>query len=387
MLLRLLPAAVLFLTALLAVVRAPTHLLWEVAVGVTEWGHAFALICFAAALPLWSNAWSGRLSAGLCAMAGILTLTPVIRGLQLSRDLPVVIDKTFAITGTRRDSPLSIVRLFRGFSPPPVNSRLLTYAAADGSNLSLDFYPGASSAASPLIVVIHGGSWNSGDNKDFIPMDQFLAGHGFAVADVLYRLAPRSPFPAPSIDTRTAIDFLRKRAHELNIDTDRIVLLGRSAGGQIALHVAYTSNDPSIRGVISFYGPADLYWGWDHPGNPRVIDTRLVLTNYLGGGPSEFPANYAAASPLQLATSSSPPTLLLYGERDELVSPYHGVVLSRRLTELGVPNLNVRLPWATHGFDYILRGPGGQISAWTVESFLHAIFTNARPESSQRGSQ
>jgi dipeptidyl aminopeptidase/acylaminoacyl peptidase len=49
----------------------------------------------------------------------------------------------------------------------------------------LDLYRRNSNKPAPLIVVIHGGSWQSGDNKDFIPMDQYFAGRGFAVADVL----------------------------------------------------------------------------------------------------------------------------------------------------------------------------------------------------------
>ena len=204
-------------------------------------------------------------------------------------------------------------------------------------------------------------------------MDRFLAGRGYAVADVLYRLAPQSPFPAASADVGSAMRFLRERASTLKVDANRIVLLGRSAGGQIALHHAYTSDDSAIRGVISFYAPTDMYWSWENPGNPLVIDTRAVLKDYLGGGPVDFADSYTAASSIRVATSKSPPTLLFYGGRDELVSARHGDVLSRRLTELGVRNLNMTLPWATHGFDYILRGPGGQISSYAIEWFLRAV--------------
>jgi acetyl esterase/lipase len=254
-----------------------------------------------------------------------------------------------------------------------VKPETLSYETNDGSALSLDFYRAESPRRAPLVVTIHGGAWNSGYNKDFIPMDQFLAGRGYAVADVIYRLAPQSPFPAASNDVIAAMAFLRRHATELNLDSDRVVLLGRSAGGQIALHVAYTANDPAIRGVIAFYAPTDLNWSWEHPGNPLVIDTRAVLRDYLGGSPSQFPDRYAAASPIHLATSSSPPTLLLHGDRDELVSVYHSAALSRRLSELGVLNMELTLGWATHGFDYVLRGPGGQLSTYVVVGFLSAL--------------
>jgi len=255
---------------------------------------------------------------------------------------------------------------------PNVKAEKLVYKN-DGVELSLDFYRSQMPGRAPLILSIHGGSWQSGDNKDFIPMDRYLAGRGYAVADILYRLAPQYPFPAASEDVQAAIEFLRTRSDSLDIDPQRIVLLGRSAGGQIALNVGYSLRDPGIRGVISFYAPADLYWSWEHPGNPLVIDTKAVLTDYLGGGPSVAASNYDAASPIRFVNSETPPTLLLHGGRDELVSPHQSTMLSERLAEAGVPHLNVSLPWATHGFDYILRGPGGQISAYAVEYFLARV--------------
>jgi acetyl esterase/lipase len=370
---RLVPAVLLFLTALLGVLRAPTHLLWMLAIGVTEGGHFLALLCLGAAFPLWSNTWYGRAATGLCLVAAFLSITPVLRAAWLARDIPRRIHEAFPIASTDRPQPLAFANLFLGLSPPDVQPQKLVYRDIEGSPLALDFYPSQDSKPAPLIVVIHGGSWNSGDNTDFIPMDRYLAGRGLAVADVLYRLAPQSPFPAASEDVRAAIAYLRNRAADLRIDPDRIVLLGRSAGGQIALHVACSANDPGIRGVISFYGPTDLFWSWEHPENPLVIDTRAKLTDYLGGGPSTSPSRYEGASPVRQASSALPPVLLIHGGRDEVVSPYHSDTMARRLTELGVPNLYVSLPWATHGFDYFLQGPGSQISIYAIESFLGSV--------------
>ena len=206
---------------------------------------------------------------------------------------------------------------------------VLVYSNTEGTNLSLDFYRPQSQRPAPLLVMIHGGSWVSGDNKDFIALDQYLAGRGFAVADVLYRLAPKSRYPAASDDVREAIGYLQHHAESLRIDPRYIVLIGRSAGGQIALNVAYSANDPAIRGVVSFYGPADLTWSWENPGNPLVIDTRGRLTDFLGGSPSEAASNYDSASPVRFVTPRVPPTLLLHGGRDELVALHHSNVLER----------------------------------------------------------
>jgi acetyl esterase/lipase len=137
--------------------------------------------------------------------------------------------------------------------------------------------------------------------------------------------------------------------------------------------VAYSANDPGIRGVISFYAPTDLYYSWQNPGNLLVLDTKSVLRDYLGGSPTETPANYNQASPIRLVTPGTPPTLLLLGGRHELISFQQSARLAKRLEEVGIPHLNLLLPWATHGFDYILRGPGGQISTYAVEYFLEAV--------------
>jgi acetyl esterase/lipase len=70
---------------------------------------------------------------------------------------------------------------------------------------------------------------------------------------------------------------------------------------------------------------------------------------------------------------ATPPTLLINGLRDELVSPFHGEFLSDRLLRARVAHLYLRLPWAVHGCDYIFRGPCGQMTTYAVERFLDAV--------------
>jgi len=365
-------SVLLFLVALLAIVPAPANFLFLFALLATEEGQALALICLCAVPFVWSGTWSGHIAAVLCLAAALIALTPLFRATNVARTLPQDISKVFGHRKPERP-PLVALDLLRGLPLPSVKPQLIKYKSAGGPELEMDFYGAQTPAPSPVIIAIHGGAWNSGDNKKFTSMDHFFTARGFAVADVLYRLAPQSPFPAASIDIHAAMDALRERADTLHIDPDRFVLLGRSAGGQIALHVAYTANDPRIRGVVSLYGPTDMIQSWEHPGNPWVIDMKAVLTDYLGGSPSQFPEQYTEASPIRLANPSSPPTLLLHGRRDEFISAYHSVSLARRLTELGVANLNIPLPWATHAFDYFISSPGGQISTYAIETFLNCV--------------
>ena len=82
---------------------------------------------------------------------------------------------------------------------------------------------------------------------------------------------------------------------------------------------------------------------------------------------------YDSASAILLADRTSPPTLLLHGRRDPYVWYLQSQRLAARLTALGVPHFFLDLPWATHGFDFNPRGPGGQLSAYAVERFLAAV--------------
>ena len=77
------------------------------------------------------------------------------------------------------------------------------------------------------------------------------------MASIDYRLAPGAVFPAPRDDVFAAIAYLKDHAKEIGLDKDRLILLGRSAGGQIALSAAYAEKEPGIKGVIVFYAPND----------------------------------------------------------------------------------------------------------------------------------
>jgi acetyl esterase/lipase len=248
----------------------------------------------------------------------------------------------------------------------------MAYAKDASGERRLDLYlPLDSSRSAPLLVMVHGGSWRAGDRRELPAIARYFAARGIAVAVPDYRLAPSHRFPAARDDVLAATDFLRARAGALRIDAARVVFAGRSAGAQIALSAAtYRPDDPAIRGAISLYGPLDLRWGYANPGNPRVIDGRALLRDYLGGTPDELPAVYEAASPVAAVSRRTPPVLLLHGGRDDLVSPQHTERFAARMEWAARPHYVVRLPWATHGCDAILRGPCGQITLFAMERFL-----------------
>jgi acetyl esterase/lipase len=151
------------------------------------------------------------------------------------------------------------------------------------------------------------------------------------------------------------------------------VLIGRSAGAQLALLTAYTAGVSAVAGVVSLYGPADLQFAWDHPGNPSVYDGTGTLERYLGGPPSAVGVKYREASPYDRVGESTPPTLMIHGRKDEIVWVEQSRRLDARLAEAGRPRLLVELPWATHGCDFTFAGPCGQLTLYAVERFIAAV--------------
>ncbi|GAB2987946.1 hypothetical protein GCM10027049_30220 [Mucilaginibacter puniceus] len=258
--------------------------------------------------------------------------------------------------------------------PDEIKYSTKTYATYhDNTSLTLDYYPAQRPGNRPCVVLIHGGSWSSGDSQQLPELNNYLAKTGYNVASINYRMAPKYQSPAPLDDVRAALTYLRAHANELKIDTTNFVLLGRSAGAQIAMLAAYTLHDKAIKGVIDFYGPADMVWGYSKPANKLVMDSQGVMERYLGGTYKQVPQNYAASSPIEHVDKQSPPTLIIHGGNDVLVAYEHSNRLSKKLTENNIKHYWLKLPWATHGFDYNLNGPGGQLSTYAVTRFLQAV--------------
>jgi acetyl esterase/lipase len=370
----------LLLAGLVAVLPAANDQIWQLSVLTTEGGHWAVLVC----LLLFAPGWRAGRVAKTGALAGLLgtamLVTPAARAMMVGRDLPATLDTRFGALGSlaggaaARPAPLVAQDLFLGVSSAPVRVEEHLFATADGQELRLDLYrPAAEHPPLPGVVVIHGGSWQSGSRKDFPALNRYLASRGYLVAAMSYRFAPRFRFPAARDDVASAVAFLKRHAGRLGLDASRLALVGRSAGGQLALIAAYTLHDPAIKGVVSYYGPAALRWGYANPAKRSIIDSSGVLDAYLGGPPETHGPQYDDASPLAHVGHRTPPTLLINGLRDELVSRVHGEFLSDRLIRAGVPHLFLRLPWAVHGCDYLFGGPCGQITTYAVERFLSAV--------------
>ncbi len=368
--------------AALTMFPAPTPFLWKAAVAATEWGYWVAIAALLPMIPTRDQTRLGKMGGVLSLGAIALLIMPVVRASEMSRSLPKEFDARFGLEKRSRahmaedprEEPLVIPELLRPLSLPAIRFEERVFGTRENEKLTLDVYrPAYEHGQLPGLIVVHGGAMQGSSNSEFVALNAYLAGRDFVVVAINYRITSKWPFPAGRDDVLAALAYLKVYGPEFGLDPSRIALLGRSAGAQLALLAAYTAGDPSIRGVISIYGPTDLQFWYEHPAPSGLFDTRGALDAYLGGSPSKASDAYFAASPINFVTASSPPTLLIHGMQDALVSPDESARLARRLEEAGVKHMFVRLPWATHGCDKSFGGPCGQIATYAVERFLDGV--------------
>ncbi|MBC7399462.1 MAG: alpha/beta hydrolase [Mucilaginibacter sp.] len=362
-----------FLIALLTIFKAPAYYFWLFAIVATEYPLIFVAITgVIMATGFWVQKY--QLAGTIIGvLAIVLYLSPIVRAYAIAATLKDEFTAAFGAgdAETREAAPFSFTRMFAGNKPAAYKT--LTYVKYADTALTLNYYPSQTAGAKPCVIMVHGGSWAKGDKDQLPELNSYLARKGYNVAAIDYRMAPKYTNPAPVNDIKEALKYLRQHAAELKIDTNNFIFLGRSAGAQIALLAAYTLHDKSIKGVIDFYGPADMVWGYSIPSNPWIMDSRGVMDAYLGGSYDVVPKNYVASSPLEFVSSYVPPTLIIHGENDVLVAYEHSRRLDLKLEQHEVKHYWLKLPWATHGFDFSINGPGGQLANYTIERFLKSV--------------
>jgi len=360
-------SGVLAMWAGLAIWQAPHGVLWKPAVAATAFG--------AWLVPLYVCIAGGLLTETgprILTMAGALMLcTPWARALANQRGITRWVNEIWGPPhpSSKPPPPVSIDRVL---TPHPVPQTPQTHLYAPARGLTLNLHSGRGPGPRPVIVLLHGGSWNSGDATQLRSTPTYLQDLGYSILAIHYRLAPEHPHPAQLDDIDRALEWARDNREEHNLDMGRVVFVGRSAGGHLALLSAY-SRHPDIAGVAALYPPTDLEWSWEHPTPDHILDTPGTLTDFIGAPLSKAVDTYREASPWFAAHGDCPPTLLMHGSRDELVYPEQCRRMAARLAELGVTHQFIETPWDTHGFDANLKGPGGLIWTFALERFLAAV--------------
>lgn len=212
----------------------------------------------------------------------------------------------------------------------------------------LDFWQAEGEGPRPLFIYIHGGGWVQGDKASGGPDYAFFLEKGISCAAINYRLSTEAPLPAPVHDAARAIQFLRYKADEWNIDKDRFVLTGRSAGACTSMWILChddladpDSTDPVehestrvqgafvSRGQTSIDPPQIKRWLGENVLKHRMISQAVgaktierAIANY-----SEHGELYKEFSPYNHVSEDDPPLLMTYSSDMTLPSKdaNHGI--------------------------------------------------------------
>jgi acetyl esterase/lipase len=194
--------------------------------------------------------------------------------------------------------------------PPPADSRL---RYGTDPNQFGDLRVPKSKGPFPVVMNIHGGFWRA-------KYDLAHAGHlcaaltakGVATWNLEYRRVGNAGggWPGTFEDIVNGYRFISQNANRHNLDSQRMAVIGHSAGGQLALCLA--ARETSVKNVVSLAGVVDLKQAWDlHLSNNAVVD-------FLGGKPNEVPEHYQEADPMRLKIPKAV-QWLIHGLADDVV--------------------------------------------------------------------
>jgi len=238
----------------------------------------------------------------------------------------------------------------------------------------------------PVVVLVHGGCFVAAyaTARDLSPMGDALKDEGIASWNVEYRRVgqPGGGWPGTYLDVGRAVDHLRTLATRHELDLARVVIVGHSAGGHLAMWAAGRSRVPAgspvhmpeplpVRGVIDLAGPLDLSANID---GYHALCRDTVITGLLGGTPEAVPERYVHASPMKLLPLGVPQALV-WPEHEDFVPRRHAEAYVRAAQRAGDAARLIEIPDVGH-FD--IASP--RASPWPqVLSTIRALLDGRLP--------
>jgi len=283
----------------------------------------------------------------------------------------------------------------------------IPYAGADPSQVVSIYTPG-DEGDYPLIAYVNGGGWvQQATKNNTVPGVWQAPSQGYALASIGHRLAPAWRWPAPVLDVKAAIRFLRANATRFGYRADIIVAWGNSAGGHVLGMCCATNGLPlfeditmgnphessAIQGFVSFYAPSDLYQlelanfispdelhrlaespegiGDDRPG--MQLNSNIAL----GCRAIDNPAVAAAASPIHFVTESFPPTYFVQGMADPVIHYTQTTSMYNKVVQVcGEGRAHLELfEHAVHG-DPVIKSP--EVTARVYDFIDTVVFGEVR---------
>lgn len=259
----------------------------------------------------------------------------------------------------------------------------ISYGSLPEQTLNLCL-PAHGTGIRPSVVLVHGGGWAAGDKADFMPLCKVLAGLGFVVANINYRLfkvADVSSFwPAQIVDAQMAVNWLKIHSAEYNADPGRVCAYGDSAGAHIATFLGLEKHkvpgsqssvlgnllgdsSPAVNCVVHNFGPSDF----TNPVTPELAAAGALLVGATNAAPDR--EALVGLSPLFGVTRNTSPMFVALGLQDTIIAPAQSEFLIKALQDHQVPV-------------QVIRSPGGhewtglsqeQVAEYLNEEFVYLI--------------
>lgn len=254
-----------------------------------------------------------------CSLAGVAALLTFVPGCD--RDAVPTPDS--ATSAAPRMAPGELATL-----PARAPDHRVSYGNDSSQFGELRVPPGG--GPHPVVVLVHGGCFKAAyaTTRDLAPMGDALRDENIATWNVEYRRVgePGGGWPNTWRDVGSAIDHLRSLAPQHHLDLSRVVVLGHSAGGHLAMWAAARSRVPAesplsmtrplvVRGAIDLAGPLDMTANIE---GYQSLCRDTVITALHGGTPQAMPDRYAQSSPINMVPSGVP-QVLVWPEHEEFV--------------------------------------------------------------------
>lgn len=250
--------------------------------------------------------------------------------------------------GCSKDSPIVVADEY----DPSKAKTLLNDPYGIKDRQKADVYlPAGRNANTPIIILLHGGSWTEGNKEDLNEVVNLIKAQWPAAAliNINYTLATNSTpnyHPAQMNDISRLLEYLDEKRSLWKLGT-KTAITGVSAGAHLGMLYAYGYNTGNkVKAIVSVVGPADF-------SDPLYVSSpifQLVATSLLGKSWIEDANLHRSASPALRVSAISPPTFMAYGALDQLVPLSNAATLRRRLQANNITHTYVEYPAEGHEF-------------------------------------
>lgn len=246
------------------------------------------------------------------------------------------------------------------------------YMKSGGAAFTLDVFKVAQPKA-PCVIWLVSGGWVS-DHKDINPiLAKAFNDQGIAVVEVVHGAQPRYTLGDIVPQIKRAVRYVHANAERFGIDPNRIGISGASAGGHLSLMIGgigdagdANAKDPidkepcTVNAVGCFMPPTDfLNWGKENysPFEEKKMEIFMPAFGVTKDTPKEKALEIGKfMSPIQYVTAKFPPTMIIHGDKDDLVPIQQAQIMDAALGKQGVDHTLVTIPGGGHDAKTLLGG-------------------------------